>query len=123
MAAQTGFRDVTAAHPPAAASAGREMSEVADLLNVLALEMPCPLCGRDCRLPLKTLETSRGSLHPGCPLEDEHAGARVFYGPLLDPSLLGDLRSIWERLLQQARGAGGRVVISPGEGVTPPARR
>lgn len=86
------------------------MNDAPNLLEVLGLELPCPLCGHFYRLPLKSVAISQRMLHEGCPVSDERECPPIFYGPLVAPSLLHDLQSSCARLAVRARELGGRVV-------------
>jgi hypothetical protein len=79
-------------------------------LDDLGLELPCAQCGGVYRLPLKSVALSHRMLHDGCPVADERECPPVFYGPLVEASLLVELEALLGKLGQQAQGAGGRLV-------------
>ena len=79
-------------------------------LDDLQLELPCPQCGQLYQLSLGVIASSQRLMHDGCPVTDERECPPEFYGPLLEPGLIGDLEVLLERLATAAQSLGGHVV-------------
>ncbi|MGA2713533.1 MAG: hypothetical protein ABSG41_10550 [Bryobacteraceae bacterium] len=82
-----------------------------DILEILAIEIPCRTCGGRYEVTLKQVALSQQMLHEGCPVRAETECPPLFYSGFVDRELAQDLQKIWSRLEQEARGASGEVKV------------
>jgi len=81
-----------------------------DILGAVAVNVRCHSCGNEYQVPLRQALLSHEMLHDGCPLSDERECPPLFWAQLMDEQLIRELQSIWNRLEDKARKAGGELV-------------
>lgn len=82
-----------------------------DILEKLAIEIPCSACGGRYEVPLKQVLLSREMLHEGCPVQIVDECPPLAYSVIVDREILQELQTEWDRLEEKARGAGGEVKL------------
>ena len=80
-----------------------------DILEIIAIEIPCSACGGRYEVTLKQVALSQQMLHEGCPVQVETECPPLAYSGLVDQELVQELQRVWARLEETARGAGGEV--------------
>ena len=85
-----------------------------DILEIVAIEIPCSACGGRYEVTLKQVALSQKMLHEGCPVQVETECPPLAYSGLVDPELVQELQRVWVRLEEKARGAGGEVKLRRG---------
>jgi hypothetical protein len=84
-----------------------------DILDVVAIEVPCQACGGPYEITLKQIALSQRMMHDGCPVRAETECPPLFYSGLVDRDLAQDIQQVWARLEKEAHGVGGKVVLHP----------
>lgn len=87
-----------------------------EVLNAVALEMPCPTCGRTYLVPVLQVMESREMLNEGCACRSETECPPLYLSSLLSPDDLETLRETWARLSRQARAHGGQLILRVRDG-------
>lgn len=82
-----------------------------DILERLAIEIPCSACGGRYEVTLKQVLLSQKMLHEGCPVPTADECPPLAYSGLVDPEIIRDLQTVWTRLEEKAHGAGGEVKL------------
>lgn len=82
-----------------------------DILEKLAIELPCSACGGRYDVTLKQILLSQQMLHEGCPVQVVDECPPLAYFGLVDRELIQELQAVWTRLEEKARGAGGEVKL------------
>ena len=82
-----------------------------DILEIVAIEIPCSACGGRYEVPIKQVALSQQMLHEGCPVQVERECPPLSYSDLVDPDLIQELQKVWARLETMARGAGGELKL------------
>ncbi len=82
-----------------------------DILEKLAIEIPCSACGGRYDVTLKQILLSQQMLHEGCPIQVVDECPPLAYSGLVDRDVIQELQAVWARLEDQARGAGGEVKL------------
>jgi hypothetical protein len=79
-----------------------------DILEAIAIELPCGACGGRYEVALKHVLLSQHMLHEGCPVPSHFMSeyAPVNYADLVDRGLLEELQQAWRRLEENARATG-----------------
>jgi hypothetical protein len=85
-----------------------------DILEILAIDIPCSACGGRYEVTLKQVALSQEMLHEGCPVQVENECPPLAYSGLVDQELVQELQSVWIRLEEKARGAGGELKLRCG---------
>jgi hypothetical protein len=85
-----------------------------DILERLAIEIPCCACGGRYQVTLKQILLSQKMLHEGCPVQIVDECPPLAYSGLADPEIIQEFQEVWTRLEEKARGAGGEVKFRPG---------
>ena len=80
-----------------------------DILEFVAIEIPCSACGGRYEVTLKQVLLSQEMLHEGCPVQVESECPPLAYSGLVDQELVHELQGLWARLEEKAHGAGGEV--------------
>jgi hypothetical protein len=84
-----------------------------DILDAIAIEIPCQVCGGRYEVPLKQLLLSHKMLHEGCPVPWTEECPPLSYSQLVDQEIIQELEIVWQRLEQHARGVGGELKVRP----------
>lgn len=89
-----------------------------DILETIAIELPCAACGSRYEISLRQVLLSQRMLHEGCPVPPRFTTEcpPLEYADLVDPDLIGELEHTGLRLQERARAAGGRLVLTGGQG-------
>lgn len=82
-----------------------------DILEQLAVEIPCSACGGRYDVTLKQILLSQKMLHEGCPVQVVDECPPLAYSGLVDHEIIQELQSVWTRLEEKARGAGGELKL------------
>lgn len=82
-----------------------------DILEIVAIEIPCKTCGGRYEVTLKQVALSQQIMHEGCPVRAETECPPLFYAGFVDRELTQDLQRVWARLEQEARAAAGEVKL------------
>jgi hypothetical protein len=85
-----------------------------DILEIVAIEIPCSACGGRYEVTLKQIALSQQMLHDGCPGQVEDECPPLAYSGLVDQELVQELQRVWGRLEEKTRGAGGEVRLRAG---------
>jgi len=80
-----------------------------DILERLAIEIPCSACGGRYEVTLKQILLSQEMLHEGCPVQVVDECPPLAYSGLVDRQIIQELQTVWGRLEEEARGAGGEA--------------
>ena len=59
-----------------------------DILEIVAIEIPCSACGGRYEVTLKQVALSQKMLHEGCPVQVETECPPLAYSRLVDPELV-----------------------------------
>jgi hypothetical protein len=82
-----------------------------DILEIVAIELPCSACGGRYEVTLKQVTLSQEMMHEGCPIQVETECMPLAYSGLVDKELVQELQKIWPRLEESAHGAGGELKL------------
>jgi len=82
-----------------------------DILEMVAIEIPCTACGGRYEVTLKQVLLSQEMLHEGCPVQVESECPPLAYSGVVDQEVVQELQRIWVRLEESAHGAGGEVKL------------
>ena len=84
-----------------------------DILEAIALELPCAACGGRDMVTLKEILLSRHMVHDGCPVPTQLSTEcpPLYHADLIDHGLIHGLEQTWSRLEESARAAGGELVL------------
>jgi len=82
-----------------------------DILEIVAIEIPCSACGGRYEVTLKQVLLSQEMLHEGCPVQVESECPPLAYSGVVDQEVVQELQRIWVRLEESAHGAGGEVKL------------
>jgi hypothetical protein len=85
-----------------------------DILEIVAIEIPCSACGKRYEVTLKQVALSQEMLHEGCPVQVQDECPPLAYSGLVDPELVQELQRVWVRLEEKARGASGELKLRCG---------
>jgi len=85
-----------------------------DILEFVAIEIPCVACGGRYEVTLKQVALSQKMLHEGCPIRVETECPPLAHSGLVDQELVQELQSVWGRLEEKARGTGGELKLRRG---------
>jgi len=85
-----------------------------DILELVSIEIPCSACGGRYEVTLKQITLSQKMLHEGCPIRIETECPPLAYSGLVNKELVHELQSVWARLEEKARGAGGELKLRSG---------
>lgn len=86
-----------------------------DIVEFIRVELPCPACGKRYQLPLRQVLLSQEMVHEGCTARAEEECPPDFFAPLLDRATILTIREAWHTLEEQARAAGGALVLEIAE--------
>ena len=82
-----------------------------NILDTVAISLPCRSCGDNYRVPLKDVLLSHRMLHQGCPVSQETECPPLFQSRLFERKDIEELQSAWSRLETRARSDGGELVL------------
>lgn len=85
-----------------------------DILEAVAIEIPCSACGGRYEVILKQVALSQEMMHEGCPIQVESECLPLAYSGLVDQEVVQELQTVWARLEEKARGAGGEIRLRSG---------
>jgi hypothetical protein len=89
-----------------------------DILETIAVELPCPACGGRYSVNLKQILLSEQMLHEGCPVPIQYSSEcpPLYYADLAECGLIQELERVWHRLEERAGANGGRLILSDIQG-------
>lgn len=84
-----------------------------DILDAVAVELPCVACGARFEITLKQVLTSEQMLHEGCPVPMQFTNEcpPLYYADLVGRDLILELEKIWLRIEAVVPAAGGKLVL------------
>jgi len=85
-----------------------------DILESVAIEIPCVACGGRYEVTLKQITLSQKMLHDGCPIRIETECPPLAQSGLVNQELVQEFQSIWGRLEEKARETGGELKLRRG---------
>ena len=85
-----------------------------DILEFVAIEIPCVACGGRYEVTLKQVTLSQKMLHEGCPIRVETECPPLAQSGLVDQELIQELQDIWGRLEEKVHGTGGELKLRRG---------
>ena len=94
-------------HEAPAASPGEP---VTDLLDQLAVELPCLVCFGWYRIPLRKIRLSQLMMDTGCDVRHFADCPPAGLAHLIDPEVLAEFEAAFRRIEAEADGTGGRLV-------------
>lgn len=80
-----------------------------NILERLAIEIPCSACGGRYEVTLEQVLLSQKMLHEGCPVQVADECPPLAYSELVDQETIQEPQDVWKRLEDKARGAGGEL--------------
>ena len=86
-----------------------------DILEMVAIEIPCSACGGRYEVTLKQIALSQQMLHEGCPVQVEDECPPLAYSGLADQELVQELQRVWVQLEEKARRVSREVKLRCGE--------
>lgn len=81
-----------------------------DLLQHLAIQMPCDVCGQHYAVSLRQVLLSQMMVHAGC--SADHDCPPLTYAALANEAALRDLEQDWWRVLRSVRTLGLELAVS-----------
>ncbi len=85
-----------------------------DILEAVAIEIPCSACGGRYEVTLKQIALSQEMMYEGCPVQVADECPPLVYSGLVDEELVQELQRVWVRLEEKARGASGELKLRRG---------
>jgi hypothetical protein len=85
-----------------------------DILDAVAIQMPCEACGGRYEVPLRQILLSHEMLHEGCPVQTVEECPPLSHSGLVNEEIIKELQRVWARLEEQAHGAGGELRLRLG---------
>jgi hypothetical protein len=82
-----------------------------DLLQHVAVLVPCAACGQHYTVSLRDVLMSQEMMHDGCPVCHETECLPLTYAALADESALREFDQSWSRLLERVRVIGFDLTI------------
>ncbi|MCC7415571.1 MAG: hypothetical protein IT176_00405 [Acidobacteria bacterium] len=82
-----------------------------DLLQYLAVRVPCAACGQHYEVSLRQVLLSQDLLHEGCPIHTETECLPLTYAALANEGALRDLERSWALLLDRVRMGGFDLTV------------
>jgi hypothetical protein len=84
-----------------------------DILDAIAIELPCGACGGRYEVSLKQIMLSEHMMHQGCPVPSQYTTEcpPLYYADLADLELIQVLQQTWLCLEERAQAAGGRLLL------------
>lgn len=92
-----------------------------ELMEELSLALRCEVCGDEYGVPTETIAASQALLAQGCPSRAPGGCSASFYGSLVEPEVLDELRQAWQDLAESARRHG--AAVKAGTSLRPPPSR
>lgn len=92
---------------PAAAAPSVDL----DLLQHIAVRVPCAACGQYYDVSLRQVLLSQAMLHEGCPSCSETECPPLTYAALANEAALVDFERSWSRLFRQVRKTGFELTV------------
>jgi hypothetical protein len=84
-----------------------------DLLQYVAVRVPCTACGQHYDVALRQVLLAQDMLHHGCPVASETECSPLTYAALANEDAIRELEHSWLRLLAHVHTAGFDVTVSP----------
>lgn len=82
-----------------------------DVLEAVAVAMPCSACSNQYELTLKQVVLSQQMLHEGCSVSDERECPPLYWSHVVDEPLARELQSVWSRIEDCVHKAGGELKL------------
>ena len=83
-----------------------------DLLEYVAVRVPCASCGQHYAVSLRQVLLAQDMLHEGCPVCTETECLPLTYAALANEDALRDLERSWSRLVERVHAAGFDLTVS-----------
>jgi hypothetical protein len=84
---------------------------VMNILEFVAIEIPCSACGGRYKVTLKQILLSQEMLHQGYPVQVDTECPPLAYSGLVDQKLVQELQDVWMRIEEKALGADGELKL------------
>lgn len=91
--------------------ATRTETTTLDLLQHVAVRMPCAACGQHYDVSLRQVLLSQDMLHDGCPVRSETECVPLTDAALANEDALREFERSWSRLSKLARAAGVELTV------------
>lgn len=96
-------------------SAAQAASAELDILQHVAVRVPCGACGRYYDVTLREVLLSQAMLHAGCPASSDRECPPLTHAALADEAAVRDFERSWRRVIQQVNSIGlDLTVCAPG---------
>ncbi len=84
-----------------------------DILETIAIELPCAACGGRDQVTLKEILLSKHMIHDSCPVPNSFSTEcpPLYHADLIAHGLIHDLERTWFRLEESAQAAGGKLAF------------
>lgn len=82
-----------------------------DVLDLVAIEIPCSACGGRYEVTLKQIALSQKMIHQGCPVQVVDECPPLAYSGLMDQEVIQELRKVWVHLEEEVRKASGELKV------------
>lgn len=82
-----------------------------DLLEFVAVRVPCAACGQHYEVSLRQVLLSQDMLHEGCPVCTETECLPLTYAALANEDAVRDLERSWARLSELVRTSGFDLTV------------
>lgn len=88
-----------------------------DILEAIAIELPCGACGGRYEITLRQVRLSQQMLHEGCPVPSHFTTEcpPLYYANMIGRELIDELQRMWVCLEDRARAAGVKLVLWRGK--------
>lgn len=87
------------------------VAEDVDILQHIAVTVPCATCGEHYEVTLRQVLVSHQLLHHGCQTDDDTECPPLTYAALGNESAIRDLARSWDRVVQDVRATGFELSI------------
>jgi len=87
---------------------------IMDILEAIAIQLSCPVCGARYGITLKQILISKHMLHEGCPVPIQFASEcpPLYYADLAECGLIQEIERLWLQLEERIGEVGGELILS-----------
>ena len=82
-----------------------------NILNTIAVEMPCEQCGGRFHVSLGQILVAQEGTRTTCNALGERDCPAFYYAGLVDPSLCEQLLTVWQQIQARVEAEGGQLVV------------
>jgi hypothetical protein len=85
-----------------------------DILEAIAIKLPCPACGERYAVTLKQVLISKQMLHEGCPVPNQYTNEcpPLYYADLAECASIQEIERLWLKLQERVGEVGGELILS-----------